>query len=256
MMLEVKDLKITVCSSETELVHGISFSVGKGETLGIVGESGSGKSMTSKCIMGLLDRRAFIIDGQLRWKEKDINVSEKLLPDNYRGQQIIMIPQNPMTAFAPMVKLGKQLKMGFADTENFYEKLAEILKSMNLNDSKKIFRSYPNELSGGMLQRIMIAITILQAPELIIADEVTTAVDAASEYQILIELEKLKKKGTSMIVVTHDFGVAAKLCDKIAVMKSGEIIEQGGMKKVFSSPQHEYTKQLLEASMLRQEVKC
>ncbi|MCR5110577.1 MAG: ABC transporter ATP-binding protein [Ruminococcus sp.] len=249
-MLEVKDLKITAHYAKKEIVHGISFSVGKGETLGIVGESGSGKSMTSKCIMGLLNSRAFVLEGQIRWKDQEINISKNHLPDHYRGKQITMIPQNPMTAFAPMVKLGKQLKMGFSDTENFDGKLSEILKSMNLNDCEKIFKSYPSELSGGMLQRIMIAITLLQAPELIIADEVTTAVDAASEYQILMELEKLKKKGTSMIVVTHDFGVAAKLCDKISVMKSGKIIEQGETKKVFASPQHEYTKQLLEASML------
>jgi len=254
-MLDVQELKITVRSSKKELVHGISFSVGQGEILGLIGESGSGKSMTSKCIMGLLDKRAFVFDGSIRWKNQEIINSKKSLPDNYRGQQITMIPQNPMTSFAPMIKIGKQLKMGFSDVkgknaEKFYAELSDILKSMNLNDSKKIFNSYPSELSGGMLQRIMIAVTIMKKPELIIADEVTTAVDAASEYQILNELEKLKKNGISMIVVTHDFGVAAKLCDKIAVMKSGEIIEQGNTREVFSAPQQEYTRQLFEASML------
>lgn len=116
--------------------------------------------------------------------------------------------------------------------------------------------SYPHELSGGTLQRVMIALTILQRPELIIADEITTAVDAASEYLILNELEKLRRAGVSMIVVTHDFGVAARLCDRVAVMKDGEIVEEGKMREVFSDPQHEYTRQLVQASVLFQEGLC
>ena len=121
---------------------------------------------------------------------------------------------------------------------------------------KKITNSYPDELSGGMLQRVMIALTILQSSELIIADECTTAVDAASEYMILYELERLRKDGMSMIVVTHDFGVAARLCDKVAVMKSGSIIEQGETLNVFKSPAQDYTKQLAQASLLFREGIC
>lgn len=141
-----------------------------------------------------------------------------------------MIPQNPMTAFAPMLKLGKQVEMGFSlkgQTERmtFRKRFATALADVNLPDARKILGSYPHELSGGTLQRVMIALTLLQRPKLIIADEITTAVDAASEYLILNELEKLKKSGVSMIVVTHDFGVAAKICDRVAVMKDGEIIE-------------------------------
>lgn len=143
-----------------------------------------------------------------------------------------MIPQNPMTAFAPMLKLGKQVEMGFSlkgQTERmtFRKRFATALADVNLPDARKILGSYPHELSGGTLQRVMIALTLLQRPKLIIADEITTAVDAASEYLILNELEKLKKSGVSMIVVTHDFGVAAKICDRVAVMKDGEIIETG-----------------------------
>ena len=172
-----------------------------------------------------------------------------------------MIPQNPMTAFAPMLKLGKQVEMGFSlkgQTERmtFRKRFATALADVILPDARKILGSYPHELSGGTLQRVMIALTLLQRPKLIIADEITTAVDAASEYLILNELEKLKKSGVSMIVVTHDFGVAAKICDRVAVMKDGEIIETGKAKDVFTKPQHEYTRQLVQASVLFQEELC
>lgn len=172
-----------------------------------------------------------------------------------------MIPQNPMTAFAPMVKLGKQLEMGFRfntreERHNFCRELTNTLASVNLPDAEKIFNSYPDELSGGMLQRVMIALTMQQASKLIIADEITTAVDAASEYLILNELEKIKTSGVSMLVITHDFGVVARLCDRVAVMKSGEIIEQGRTHEVLSTPRHDYTKQLMEASILFQEALC
>lgn len=172
-----------------------------------------------------------------------------------------MIPQNPMTAFAPMLKLGKQMELGFSlkgrrERTQFRGRLAAALAGVNLSDAEKIINSYPHELSGGTLQRVMIALTILQRPELIIADEITTAVDAASEYLILNELEKLRRAGVSMIVVTHDFGVAARLCDRVAVMKDGEIVEEGKMREVFSDPQHEYTRQLVQASVLFQEGLC
>ena len=175
--------------------------------------------------------------------------------DGYRGKQVSMIPQNPMTAFAPMLKLGKQMELGFSlkgrrERTQFRGRLAAALADVNLSDAEKIINSYPHELSGGTLQRVMIALTILQRPELIIADEITTAVDAASEYLILNELEKLRRAGVSMIVVTHDFGVAARLCDRVAVMKDGEIVEEGKMREVFSDPQHEYTRQLVQASVL------
>ena len=181
--------------------------------------------------------------------------------DGYRGKQISMIPQNPMTAFAPMLKLGKQMELGFSlkgrrERTQFRGRLASALADVNLPDAEKIINSYPRELSGGTLQRVMIALTILQRPELIIADEITTAVDAASEYLILNELEKLRRTGVSMIVVTHDFGVAARLCDRVAVMKAGEIIEEGKTREVFSAPQHEYTRQLVQASVLFQEGLC
>ena len=260
-MLKVNGLEITARSTKERLVKGISFEIGKCETLGLIGESGSGKSLTSKAVMQLLNRRVFTINGSIKWENREMLGKKADLPKDWRGQQIAMIMQNPMTAFAPMLKLGRQIEMGFDlkgrdAKKTFYEQLDSTLKSVNLGDMKKILGSYPDELSGGMLQRVMIAITLLKKPELIIADECTTAVDAASEYMILDQLEKQRKNGMSMIVITHDFGVAARPCDRVAVMRSGSIIEQGDTLDVFRSPQTEYTHELAAASVLFREGVC
>ena len=260
-MLKVKDLEITARQTGEKLVKGISFEVEKGAALGLIGESGSGKSLTSKAVMKLLSDRVFRINGSILWKDSDILGKKAKLPEGYRGRQAALITQNPMTAFAPVMRLGRQIEMGFdlkgrTARHEFYSRLEQALKSVNLNDMEKIVKSYPHELSGGMLQRVMIALTILQKPELIIADECPTAVDAASEYMILTRLEQLRDEGMSMIVVTHDFGVAARLCDNVAVMKSGQIIEYGRTRDVFGSPQNDYTKALAKASVLFGEGIC
>ncbi|SDA28133.1 ABC transporter [Ruminococcus sp. YE71] len=169
-MLKVNDLEITARSTKEQLVKGISFEVGKGETLGLIGESGSGKSLTSKAVMRLLNSRIFRVNGSIRWKDREMLGRNAKLPKGYRGRQIAMITQNPMTAFAPMIKLGRQIEMGFElkgsrAKREFYERLDSALKSVNLTDLRKITDSYPDELSGGMLQRVMIAVTIMQSPE-------------------------------------------------------------------------------------------
>ncbi len=254
-MLEVENLTIKSRFPEKPLVNSISFTVDEGETLGLVGESGSGKTMTSRCIMRLLDPRIFACTGSIRWRGQEILAPGTERTCGYRGTQIGMIAQNPMTAFAPSPRLEKQLAMGFTlhgarEKAEFRQRLVSALASVNLPDAEKILHSYPDELSGGMLQRVMIAQTLLQNPALLIADEITTAVDAASECLIIKEMEKLNEQGMALIVITHDFGVAAKLCDTVAVMKDGEIVERGDIHAVFCMPQHEYTKRLVEASIL------
>lgn len=263
-MLEVKNLTIKSRFPEKTLVRSVSFAVDEGETLGFVGESGSGKTITSRCIMRLLNPRIFACAGSIRWRGQEMLTPGSERMRGYRGTQVGMIAQNPMTAFAPSPRLGKQLAMGFElhsakEKAAFQARLCKALASVNLPDAEKILHSYPDELSGGMLQRVMIAQTLLQNPALLIADEITTAVDAASEYLILRELEELHRQGMALIVITHDFGVAARLCDKVAVMKDGEIVECGEIRTVFSMPQHEYTKRLVEASILfesAEEIVC
>ena len=255
-MLAVKDVSITIRESKKEIVRNISFDVPDGTVLGLIGESGSGKSMTSKCIMGLLNKRIIGQQGSIQWNGLELlDKRNAKAAKNILGNEICMILQNPMTAFSPVLKIATQLEMGFTlkgrlARQYFYTQLDVLLKKLSLNDTKKILNSYPHELSGGMLQRIMIAITLLKRPELIIADEITTAVDAATEYQILYELENIKKNGVSMIVVTHDFGVAARLCDNVAVMKDGRILEYGRTRMVLSNPQNEYTKTLVSSCIL------
>lgn len=257
-MLKIEDLSVRIRETGKVLVDNVSFQVEDGESFAIIGESGSGKSMTSKTIMGLLNFHKFDVSGYITWKEAKYSLKDDRAIANYRGKEICMIPQNPMTAFAPMIKLGKQIEMetylkSKTDKIQFHEMMRETLRQVNLLDYDKIVNSYPAELSGGMLQRIMIAMAMLHNPQFIIADEITTAVDAVNEFQIINELEKLRNKGISMIVITHDFGVAARLCSSVAVMKDGVFVEQGDLVQVFKNPQHEYTKKLVDSSILFQE---
>ncbi len=260
-MLEVKDLSISVRDTGETLVKSLSFTVEQGRALGLVGESGSGKSMSCKAILGLLNPRLFAIKGSIRWKGTELLTAHDKTTSAIRGREIGMITQNPMSAFAPMLRLGKQIEMGYVlrsskERETFRRNFSAALGTMKLRDFTKIMNSYPDEFSGGMLQRVMIANVMLQKPELLICDECTTAVDAVSETIILRELQKLNSQGMAMIIVTHDFGVAARLTRQVAVMKAGEIIETGETLQVFHSPRHPYTKQLTEASVLFKEEPC
>lgn len=261
MLLDVKNLNIKIKADKKIIVMDSSFCLEKGKTLGIIGESGSGKTLTSKALMGLLNPRVFEIEGAITFEDKNLLGMKNKERRALCGTSIAMIMQNPMTAFAPMTKIGKQL----IDTlyvhkkqpkKQLYEMSIDALTAVNLTNTEKLMNSYPYELSGGMLQRIMIALTILLEPRLIIADEATTAVDSISEGLIIQELDKLKKSGTAILIITHDFGIATSLCDDILVMKDGEIVERGVTAEVFKFPKHSYTKELINSCNLFGGLSC
>ncbi len=247
-LLKVESLNISV--GETSLVKGLHFKLEKGKTLGIVGESGSGKSLTSLAIMGLL-ATGLKLKGSLEFDDQDLT---KLTPDQYlevRGNRISMIFQEPMTALNPSVRCGKQVaEILQRHTELSSKKIeAEILrlfKKVQLPRPEQIMKSYPHQISGGQKQRVMIAMAVACKPELLIADEPTTALDVTVQADILQLLEELQQEyGMSMIFITHDLGVVHKVADEVLVMCKGEQLETGTAEQIFSNPQHYYTKGLL-----------
>ena len=227
-MLEVKDLKISFLRNKQwhEVVKGISFNVQRGETLAIVGESGSGKSVTSLAIMGLLDKKKSKIEGNI----------------DFEGKRISMIFQEPMTALNPVMKCGKQMM----ETGISKEKCLSLFEEVLLPDVQKAFNSYPHQLSGGQRQRVMIAMALALEPDILIADEPTTALDVTVQKAVLDLMKQLQKKyNIGIIFITHDLGVVHQIADKVAVIYKGEIVEEANNEEIFSNPQNPYTKGLL-----------
>lgn len=257
-VLVVKDLMIKL-NDGSIIVNNSSFDVYRGRVLGIIGESGSGKTLTCKAILKLLPKRIFETTGEVIFQGNNIlNISEKKAR-NLRGKDISIIMQNPMTAFNPAFKIGDQI----IETIRVHKKVSkkeafligiEELKKMNLGNVKELMNSYPHALSGGMLQRIMIAISLMLKPSIIIADEATTALDVKTQAIILSEFKKMKAFNIGMIIVSHDFGVIAQMADDVIVMKDGNIIESGSVHDVFYMPQEEYTKKLLDSRLLNKRV--
>ncbi|WP_427138009.1 ABC transporter ATP-binding protein [Psychrobacillus psychrodurans] len=255
-VLRVKDLNISFLTNETEFeaVRGVSFDVKKGETIGIVGESGSGKSVTARSIMRLLPSPPSLLkNGEIEFLgENLINKSEKEM-ESIRGQDISMIFQDPMTSLNPTIRIGKQIAESLMKHQKLSKKDAkkqalELLKLVGIKDSEGRFNQYPHEFSGGMRQRVMIAIALACRPTLLIADEPTTALDVTIQAQILNLMKDMQIRfGTSIILITHDLGVVAGMCDRVAVMRNGEIVETGTTEEIFENPQHDYTKKLLNA---------
>lgn len=256
-LLEVKDLAISFKTREGEVqaIRGVNFHVKKGETLAIVGESGSGKSVTSQAIMqlvpqphGIYKRGEIWFDGQ-----QLIGKTEKQM-QRIRGKEIGMIFQDPMTSLNPTMKVGKQItevlhthvKMS---RQAAYQRAVELLDLVGIPAPERRFQQYPHEFSGGMRQRVVIAIALAANPKLLIADEPTTALDVTIQAQILELMKDLQRKiGTAIIFITHDLGVVAKMADRVAVMYAGQIVETGTAEEIFYDPRHPYTWGLL-ASM-------
>lgn len=251
MNREILNLKnLSVSYGDINILKDIDLSLKKGEILGIVGESGSGKSTLIKSIMGILDENASI-DGEINFEGKDL---ASLSLKDYRkikGKEISMIFQNPTEYFNPTRKISKQ----FIETirshndiskQEIQKKSINTFKFLGLQDGKKIWNSYPFELSGGMNQRVAIALSIMLEPKILLADEPTSALDVTTQAQIVTELLHMREKfGTTMVVVTHSLGVAAYLADRLVVMKDGKIVETGKTEEVLKNPKSEYTKLLI-----------
>jgi len=254
-LLEVKNLKTYFFTRNgvVKSVDGTSFSIEKGEILGIVGESGAGKSITGFSILGLIDPPGEIVEGEINFDGRDlVKLSQEEL-QKIRGDEISMIFQDPQTSLNPVITIGEQLmeailyhKKGVSK-KDAYDTCVEILKTVGLPAAQKRMKSYPHQLSGGMKQRVVIAMALLNNPKLLIADEPTTALDVTIQAQILYLMKKLSKEfHSALILITHDIAVVSQLCDKIAVMYAGRIVEYGKKEDVIFNPLHPYTKGLIE----------
>ena len=254
-ILDVNNLEINfhTYAGDVKAIRDVSFHLDKGETLAIVGESGSGKSVTTKSLMGLLANNAKVVGGSIMYHDEDIlKKSEKQMQD-IRGKDIAMIFQDPMTSLDPTMKIGRQIAEPLMKHKNVEKKKAlaqalEILKLVGIDHAEERINEYPHQFSGGQRQRIVIAIALVCYPEILIADEPTTALDVTIQAQILDLMKKLQEKiETSIIFITHDLGVVAGMADRVAVMYAGQIIEYGSVDEIFYNPQHPYTWGLLNS---------
>jgi oligopeptide transport system ATP-binding protein len=256
ILLEVKDLRTYFQTDDglVKAVDGISFQLQRGDTLGIVGESGSGKSVTNLSIIRLIQEPpGKIVSGEIIFTGQDILLLPPAAVRKIRGRRIAMIFQDPMTSLNPFMKISKQLmemtQLHLGHTkEQAYEHAVRMLETVGIPDARTRANSYPHEFSGGMRQRVMIAMALSCEPELLIADEPTTALDVTIQAQILELIKKLKQKtGTSVILITHDLGVVAGMTDHVIVMYAGKIFEQATTKELFARPGNPYTKGLLRS---------
>lgn len=254
-LLEVKDLRTSFFThlGEVKAIRGISFDVEKGESIGIVGESGSGKSVTSLSIMRLLLYPGKIVGGEILFNgENLVNKSNKEMM-NVRGNDIAMIFQDPMTSLNPVYTIGNQIEEAIikhqkVSRKDAYEKALEMLKLVNIPDPEKRIKNYPHEFSGGMRQRAMIAIALSCEPQLLIADEPTTALDVTIQAQILELIKDLNTRlDTSTMLITHDLGVVADVCSRVVVMYGGLIMEKGSIRDIYYNPMHPYTMGLIKS---------
>lgn len=254
-LLEIKDERLSFFTpaGEVKALNGVSFSMEEGEVLGIVGESGSGKSVTAYSVMGLTAYPGKLIDGTINFNGHQIDKMSEKEMRKIRGNEVSIIFQDPMTSLNPVYTIGNQitevicLHTGKSKKEA-HDRAKELLELVGINEPAKRLKQYPHELSGGMRQRVMIAIALACEPKLLIADEPTTALDVTIQAQILELMQELRKKlGMSIIMITHDLGVVASMCERIAVMYAGHIVEYGTADEIFYEPKHEYTKGLIRS---------
>lgn len=254
-LVDIKNERLSFFTpaGEVKALNDVTIHLNEGETLGIVGESGSGKSVTAYSLMGLTAHPGKLIGGTLGFNGHEIhNMSEKEMR-KIRGKEVSIIFQDPMTSLNPVYTVGNQIEEVILlhtdkNKKEARDRAKELLELVGINEPEKRLKQYPHELSGGMRQRIMIAIALACEPKLLIADEPTTALDVTIQAQILELMQDLQKKlGMAIIMITHDLGIVASMCEKIAVMYAGRIVEYGTTDEIFYEPKHEYTKGLLRS---------
>ena len=254
-LLEVKDLHTSFFTDagEVKAVNGVSFFLDRGKVLGIVGESGSGKSVTAYSIMQILAGTGKIVSGSIKLDGQELVGAGEKVMKNVRGNKISIIFQDPMTSLNPTYTIGRQLMEAILlhtdrNKKEAWDRAVEMLRLVNVNEPEKRMKQYPFEFSGGMRQRVMIAMALACEPDILIADEPTTALDVTIQAQILELMTSLQKElGMAIIMITHDLGVVAQLCDEVIVMYAGSICEQGTADEIFYNPGHEYTKGLMRS---------
>lgn len=253
--VEIQNLKVNLMSPRgiVHAVRNIDLDIDKGEIHGLVGESGCGKSMTAKSILRLHDERKMLYDGTIIYKGKDILQMNRKEVQAIRGKEISMIFQDPMTSLNPLFTVGEQITEIFVAhnggrKKDYKQEVYKLLEDVGIYPPEKRYNQYPFEMSGGMLQRVIIAMAIACKPELLIADEPTTALDVTVQEQILRLFQELRdKRGMSILIITHNFGVVAEICDVVSVMYAGTIVESGTVREVFDNAKHPYTKDLIKS---------
>jgi peptide/nickel transport system ATP-binding protein len=248
-LLDVRDLSTSFATEDglVKAVQGVSFSVEKGQTLGIVGESGCGKSVTCLTIMGLNPKRTTISSGEALWKGDDLLTAKPGKLREIRGNEISMVFQDPMTSLNPVHTIGQQLVEAILLHRDVSKKIAraravELLKAVGIPRAEGRIDDYPHQFSGGMRQRVMIAMALINDPDLLIADEPTTALDVTTQAQILSLMKRLQDDfGSAILIITHDLGVVAEVADDVLVMYAANVVEQAEVHNLFNQPQHPYT---------------
>lgn len=254
-LLKVEDLRVTFFTpaGPVNVLEGVNFSVGSGEILGIVGETGAGKSVTALSIVQLLQRPGRVVGGRILFRGVDLNSLRPNEMRGVRGAEISMIFQNPRSSLNPVFRVGKVVREVLRVHSGLRGRAAdaramELFADVGLPDPALVLRRYPHQLSGGMAQRVMIAMALASSPHLLLADEPTTALDVTIQYQIITLLARLRAEhGLAQIVITHNLGVIAELCDRVAVMYAGKVVEEAPVVAIFDEPRHPYTRGLLAA---------
>ena len=259
-MLEIKDLHVQFHTSDHEAVRGISLQVDEGEIMGLVGESGSGKSVTAMMIAGLLREDKVKMEGQILLDGRDMLCAGGRELLSYQGKDIGVVFQEPMSALNPVMRIGPQVEECLrVHTELSKEERRQLalqaMRDVDLDNVEEVYRKYPHELSGGMLQRVCIAAAVISRPRLLLADEPTTALDVTIQAQILELLKRLnRERDMSILFISHNLNVVRKLCTRVAVMQKGLIVEEGETEQVFHEPQHPYTQRLIAAIPTRRKI--